>query len=165
MAMYEAIHRLDVMPDLLLIDAVAVDIPILQISIIHGDAASGSVKRQLLWIFCCCKSLKLRVRFRIDKNIRIVDIFDNFLSRLQGGHACRSKMQVWSEPPPPTMIRGFQPATLPDRFLKAVGDAQGEVLRHHHAEDPYPSGRFRRVISAAITIQKLLEGVLARCDK
>lgn len=26
--MYEAIHRLDVMPDLLLIDAVAVDIPI-----------------------------------------------------------------------------------------------------------------------------------------
>ena len=42
MAMYEAIHGLDVMPDLLLIDAVAVDIPILQISIIHGDAVSGS---------------------------------------------------------------------------------------------------------------------------
>jgi hypothetical protein len=34
------------------------------------------------------------------------------------------------------MIRGFPPATLPDRFLKAVGDAQYKVLRHHHAEDP-----------------------------
>jgi ribonuclease HII len=44
MAMYEAIHGLaPVMPDLLLIDAVAVDIPILQISIIHGDAISGSI--------------------------------------------------------------------------------------------------------------------------
>jgi ribonuclease HII len=43
MAFYEAIHGLDVMPDLLLIDAVAVDIPILQISIIHGDAISGSI--------------------------------------------------------------------------------------------------------------------------
>jgi ribonuclease HII len=43
MALYEAIHGLDVMPDLLLIDAVAVDIPILQISIIHGDAISGSI--------------------------------------------------------------------------------------------------------------------------
>jgi hypothetical protein len=75
---------------------------------------------------------------------------------------------------------------LPVRFLKAVGDAQYKVLRHHHAEDPYPIGRFRRavvssektklermtcrfsihdVMSAAITIQKLLEGLLARCDK
>jgi ribonuclease HII len=44
MAMYEAIHLLDTtMPDLLLIDAVAVDIPILQISIIHGDAVCGSI--------------------------------------------------------------------------------------------------------------------------
>jgi ribonuclease HII len=43
MALYEAIHGLDVMPDLLLIDAVAVDIPILQISIIHGDAISASI--------------------------------------------------------------------------------------------------------------------------
>jgi ribonuclease HII len=43
MAMYEAIHGLDVMPDLLLIDAVAVDIPIAQVSIIHGDAVSASI--------------------------------------------------------------------------------------------------------------------------
>jgi ribonuclease HII len=44
MSMYEAIHGLaPVMPDLLLIDAVAVDIPIEQISIIHGDAVSASI--------------------------------------------------------------------------------------------------------------------------
>jgi ribonuclease HII len=43
MAMYEAIHGLEVMPDLLLIDAVAVEINIAQVSIIHGDALSGSI--------------------------------------------------------------------------------------------------------------------------
>lgn len=42
MAMYEAIHGLDVMPDLLLRDARAVDIPIVQIAIIHGDAVSAA---------------------------------------------------------------------------------------------------------------------------
>jgi ribonuclease HII len=43
MAMYEAVHGLNVMPDYLLIDAIAVDIPILQTSIYHGDAVSGTI--------------------------------------------------------------------------------------------------------------------------
>jgi pimeloyl-ACP methyl ester carboxylesterase len=60
----------------------------------------------------------------LTKKNRIVDIFDNFLSRLQGCcHACRSKCKLVGTTPP-TIIRGLQPTTLPDRFLKAVGDAQ-----------------------------------------
>jgi ribonuclease HII len=43
MAMYEAIHGLDVMPDHLLIDAKSIDIPISQTSILHGDAFSCSI--------------------------------------------------------------------------------------------------------------------------
>ena len=43
MAMYEAIHGLDVMPDHLLIDAKSIDIPISQTSILHGDALSCSI--------------------------------------------------------------------------------------------------------------------------
>jgi len=42
-AMYEAIHGLDVMPDHLLIDAKSIDIPISQTSILHGDALSCSI--------------------------------------------------------------------------------------------------------------------------
>jgi hypothetical protein len=38
MAMYEAIHGLEVMADYLLIDAKSIDIPISQASILHGDA-------------------------------------------------------------------------------------------------------------------------------
>jgi ribonuclease HII len=43
MAMYEAIHLISPSPDFLLIDAVAVDIPISQWSIVHGDAVSASI--------------------------------------------------------------------------------------------------------------------------
>jgi ribonuclease HII len=43
LAMYEAIHGLDIMPDHLLIDAKSIDIEIAQTSILHGDALSCSI--------------------------------------------------------------------------------------------------------------------------
>lgn len=43
LAMEEGVHGLDVLPDFLLIDSVAIDIPLAQLSITHGDALSVSI--------------------------------------------------------------------------------------------------------------------------